>query len=734
MRRLGRSAHARVAARGACDPRGGARRAAGARSAAGRPEPVRAARCGRSRPTCGATSRQEAATAVSGRRRRSSSGSGSPMRSESLPRAGARRGAGTGRSSAASSIASTSIPTASGRAIVRDYKSGSVAARAGRRAMGRTTASCRSLCTCSRSASCSALEPVAGLYQPLGGDDLRPRGVFLEGAPVGRTPSWPTTPARADELDEVLADAAARAVALAAQLRSGELKPCPETCSRDGCRYPGICRHRSDRGVHRRADGRDRAPRRGSAARRGRGQRQDVGAGRALRPRRARGRRRRRRDPDDHVHREGRGGAARPDPAPAARARRRRAARATEGAFISTIHGFCARVLRAHALAAGIDPAFVVLDEPEARAARRQPRSTMRSRSSPRTSPVAVELIAAYGPGAPARRDPRTCTASCARAADASPSSRRCRRRRTSRRRVRALWRAAAEALDRARAIAAAPASGRAGARAARRLRRVIAAADSWPGEIDAAEAARRERRGAVDAALCGAYTEALARFRGAGEARRAVGAHATARPAAARVRRALRAAQARALGARLRGSRADAPRAAARQTASCASATDERFVHVMVDELQDTNRVQLELIEPISRGNLFTVGDAQQSIYGFRHADVELFEARGAERSTARARVRRCRRTSARGRRSSTALNGAFAGALGERVQAARPGRADADRRRAAGRAAGRRQGRRLGRRRARVAVAGRRGAGARRARGRADGGRRARRGRSCC
>ena len=50
-----------------------------------------------------------------------------------------------------------------------------------------------------------------------------------------------------------------------------------------------------------------------------------------------------------------------------------------------------------------------------------------------------------------------------------------------------------------------------------------------------------------------------------------------------------------------------------------------------MVDELQDTNRVQLELIESIARDNLFTVGDAQQSIYGFRHADVELFAARGA-------------------------------------------------------------------------------------------------------
>src|SRR5438270_2334088 len=42
------------------------------------------------------------------------------------------------------------------------------------------------------------------------------------------------------------------------------------------------------------------------------------------------------------------------------------AARDTEGAFISTIHGFCARVLRANALTAGLDPAFVVLDQPEA--------------------------------------------------------------------------------------------------------------------------------------------------------------------------------------------------------------------------------------------------------------------------------------------------------------------------------------------------------------------------------
>ncbi len=64
------------------------------------------------------------------------------------------------------------------------------------------------------------------------------------------------------------------------------------------------------------------------------------------------------------------------------------------------------------------------------------------------------------------------------------------------------------------------------------------------------------------------------------------------------------------------------------------------RFERIMVDELQDTNQVQLELIESLARGNLFTVGDAQQSIYGFRHADVELFERRGERLSEAGARI----------------------------------------------------------------------------------------------
>ena len=51
---------------------------------------------------------------------------------------------------------------------------------------------------------------------------------------------------------------------------------------------------------------------------------------------------------------------------------RRDEARETETAWVSTIHGFCARVLRAHAIAAGLDPAFSVLDEAAARTLRDQ--------------------------------------------------------------------------------------------------------------------------------------------------------------------------------------------------------------------------------------------------------------------------------------------------------------------------------------------------------------------------
>lgn len=50
------------------------------------------------------------------------------------------------------------------------------------------------------------------------------------------------------------------------------------------------------------------------------------------------------------------------------------------------------------------------------------------------------------------------------------------------------------------------------------------------------------------------------------------------------------------------------------------------RFRRVLVDEFQDTNGLQLRLFEALGVPARFQVGDPLQSIYGFRHADVELF------------------------------------------------------------------------------------------------------------
>ena len=129
---------------------------------------------------------------------------------------------------------------AEGRAIVRDYKSGGARPeyQGARWALDRQLQVALYMLVVRE---LLGLNPVAGFYQPLGGGDLRARGVFLDGADVGG--SVVANDARdPEQFDDVLEDARLRAVALAERLRGGELEPCPTTCSRDGCRYPGICR------------------------------------------------------------------------------------------------------------------------------------------------------------------------------------------------------------------------------------------------------------------------------------------------------------------------------------------------------------------------------------------------------------------------------------------------------------------------------------------------------------
>ncbi len=51
-----------------------------------------------------------------------------------------------------------------------------------------------------------------------------------------------------------------------------------------------------------------------------------------------------------------------------------------------------------------------------------------------------------------------------------------------------------------------------------------------------------------------------------------------------------------------------------------------EKFCYIHIDEFQDTNKVQLSIAEILSRkhGNIFAVGDDDQSIYGWRGAKIE--------------------------------------------------------------------------------------------------------------
>lgn len=101
-----------------------------------------------------------------------------------------------------------------------------------------------------------------------------------------------------------------------------------------------------------------------------------------------------------------------------------------------------------------------------------------------------------------------------------------------------------------------------------------------------------------------------------------------------------------------------------------------ERFELLMVDEFQDTNPLQMELLAALERegGNLFAVGDEKQSIYGFRHADVRVMRRRraalGPERTLALRRNFRSREE------LLDVVNVAFAAEWGERYQPLLAGR----------------------------------------------------------
>ena len=356
----------------------------------------------------------------------------------------------------------------------------------------------------------------------------------------------------------------------------------------------------------------------------------------------------------------------------------RAAARAAEGAFVSTIHGFCARLLRAHPLAAGIDPAFRVLEPAETARLRADAFDAAFATfldAAAQTGPQALELSAAYRPDRlfSLVDDVHNRLRSRGDAEPTLPDPG-----------ERPIPPDLSDRLRRARAAAAACLSAAGdgptvtAARAALERAEPWLSADSLPALADLSAAAFKAGNTTVlRGPECTEYLEALEAFR------RAVADH-LAVPACRRI------------GALLQGyGREYAARKRARSgldfedlelmardllesDAGVRAAWRERFALIMVDEFQDCNGRQLAILELLEDRNLLTVGDEHQSIYGFRHADVEIFRDR-RDRLAAEGAVGELR-TSFRARGPLLdAINPAFAPLFGERFAPLVAGRCDA-------------------------------------------------------
>jgi ATP-dependent helicase/nuclease subunit A len=323
-------------------------------------------------------------------------------------------------------------------------------------------------------------------------------------------------------------------------------------------------------------------------------------------------------------------------------------ARAAEGAYISTIHGFCSTILRSHALAAGIDPEYRVLDALEAdRLGRDAFDGALAAFLHDDADPERLRLVAAYTPDKLAAMT-RTAYGHLRSRGAQRPELPEIDPPRQS---------GEPERLERAARVALAELeSAKDGIRVAEareRLERCLdMVGDSAP--VDSGDGSGARGAGDSGAAIApgaaldldlaalkkvtvgrgaGALkTDAFDEYREALEALTALAAHQQELRDHALLRELLRSYGAR--YARLKRDRSgldfddlellvnrllcDDPVVRERWSA--------RFRHVMIDEFQDTNPLQNELLGRIAGDRLFRVGDEFQSIYRFRHADVSVF------------------------------------------------------------------------------------------------------------
>jgi ATP-dependent exoDNAse (exonuclease V) beta subunit len=281
-------------------------------------------------------------------------------------------------------------------------------------------------------------------------------------------------------------------------------------------------------------------------------------------------------------------------------------------AWITTIHGFCNRVLAAHPVSAGIDPSFRVLDAPEAERVARGAFESALDAFLAETGEGGEDLLATFDLDG-LRAIVTSLHAELRSRGDADPQL------------------PPPPAVDLAAALAAAAEASAAALvelkpddpkRPLLELAGETLGSASVP-SLDELCSLRLESRAKSIAAYCEAIEAAIARSAEAGEggvAYRQIGRLLelfSVRFAAAKERRA---------GLDFEDLQIFA--ATLLEGGEVGRSYRARFSHLMVDEFQDTNRLQLRLIEALRgpESELIAVGDELQSIYGFRHADLEVF------------------------------------------------------------------------------------------------------------
>jgi ATP-dependent exoDNAse (exonuclease V) beta subunit len=356
----------------------------------------------------------------------------------------------------------------------------------------------------------------------------------------------------------------------------------------------------------------------------------------------------------------------------------RELARAAESAWVSTIHGLCSKLLRRHSLLAGIDPEYRVLDE--TRAARLAIDAFDRALEEflEESDPDRLDLAAAHTPDR-LRRMVTTVHAKRRSAGEDRPELPQIDEPQMGEERQEL-----AAALDEALQDLGAHAGTRSVDSAIEKLERcrdtlaaVPAGAVGDPA-LFADMAVKTGRTAALQGEALAAANAALAAWVGTCAARRAYSDYVL-------LRELLRGFSACYAAAKERLSALDFEDL---ELLACRLLEDNealrdryrrQFVHVLVDEFQDTNRLQIRLLRLISGedGRLFTVGDEFQSIYGFRHADVTVFRdfrATAADQDRVRPLKVNFRSRAA----ILEALNAAFGPHWGEEFQPLEPGEAD--------------------------------------------------------